>query len=180
MSKLDFLTYKAQAIQGDLDAMYQLGICYETGMGTEVNLEEAFQCFLNAAKQEHAKAQYAVAVCYDCGLGVKENQNEALYWYKKSAQQLNGQALYKLGCMYIEGTSFISKNKVKGLELILNAYKVGFKDSESILTFLYKLYKTSYPTHKGKSTDSIFELSALIENAKQGNEEAILIINSIL
>ena len=182
MSILDFLTYQAQASEDDWDSMYELGLCYANGNGTDKNPEEAFECFLNSAKHGHKEAQYAVATCYDCGRGVKENPNEALYWYEKSAQQKNAQALYKLGCLHIEGTPLVNKNKIKGLDFILNAYKLGLKDSEAVLTFLYKLYKTSYPIYKGKriSDDYIFELSNLVENANSGDEESILIINSIL
>lgn len=55
------LQYKI-AQGGDPNAQYYLGEMYEQGLGTEVNLEEAFKWYTKAAQQGHPYAQRKLAM----------------------------------------------------------------------------------------------------------------------
>ena len=47
------------AVQGDMDAQYSLCMCYEEGLGVDVDLEEARDWYARAAEQGHKAAKKA-------------------------------------------------------------------------------------------------------------------------
>ena len=40
--KKAFQLYKCSALKGNTSAIYNIGDCYKLGMGTEINIKEAF------------------------------------------------------------------------------------------------------------------------------------------
>ncbi len=52
----DALRLKAE--QGDMEAQYQLAICYQTGSGIEEDREAAHIWFTRAATQGHVEAEF--------------------------------------------------------------------------------------------------------------------------
>ncbi|EXX66637.1 hypothetical protein RirG_121900 [Rhizophagus irregularis DAOM 197198w] len=53
--------------QGNLDAQFELGYCYEFGIGTEVDKTKAFELYNIAAKRGHIIAQYNFELLYESG-----------------------------------------------------------------------------------------------------------------
>lgn len=45
------------ASQGDADAQYAVGVCYEDGIGVEADLEEAREWYARSAKQGNKEAK---------------------------------------------------------------------------------------------------------------------------
>ncbi len=88
--------YLKLANQGHVVAQYNLGVCYQNGIGKEKNFTKAFFWFLKAAHQGYAQAQYNVALYYENGVGVEKEKAEALDWYAKAAAQGHLQAQYSL------------------------------------------------------------------------------------
>ena len=82
-----FEKYKREAAQGDVDAQYELGVCYYFGEGVAKNDYEALKCYKEAANRGNAKAQYALAGFYAQGRVVTQSIYTALMWYKKAAAQ---------------------------------------------------------------------------------------------
>ena len=66
----------------------------------EEKYEEAFQCFLYAAKKGFFKAQNNLGVCYEYGRGIEQNYEEAIKWYLLSSEQGNAGAQNNLGNCY--------------------------------------------------------------------------------
>ncbi|MDE7083958.1 MAG: sel1 repeat family protein, partial [Clostridia bacterium] len=64
-----------------------LAICYEDGVGVEIDVEKAAYWYKRAAEQGEERAQFNIAVCYENGLGVKKDLEKAVKWYKKAAEQ---------------------------------------------------------------------------------------------
>jgi TPR repeat protein len=52
--------WRLAAAQGDLDAQYNLGVCYERGEGVEVDYEEAVKWYRIAARAGHEDAYRAL------------------------------------------------------------------------------------------------------------------------
>lgn len=50
--------YRKAAEQGDADAEYAMGLCYEEGTGVEQDFAQAAMWYEKAAQQGHADAQY--------------------------------------------------------------------------------------------------------------------------
>lgn len=48
------------AEQGDVEAMYQIGNCYQNGEGVEQDIEKAVEWWQRAAKEGHKKASELV------------------------------------------------------------------------------------------------------------------------
>lgn len=87
----DIKYIREAANEGNSNALYILGFCYENGWGLEKNLEEAFTHYLAAVKQEEkiewhyyadskfgdALANYSLAKCYAYGIGTETNIEKA-------------------------------------------------------------------------------------------------------
>ena len=78
-------TYE-KATAGDSEAMYRLGLYYQTGRGVTRSYVDAFLWFEKAAKKGHKKAMEATGDCYMEGRGVKQNYKEAEKWYNKASK----------------------------------------------------------------------------------------------
>lgn len=52
-----------------LDAAFNLGLCYELGMGVKKDMKMAMECYRQAARRGHIKANYNLGVFYARGLG---------------------------------------------------------------------------------------------------------------
>ena len=101
---------RISAEQGDPDAQYKLGECYENGRGVDKDLKQAEYWYGKYAEQYRAPAeqgdsdaQYNLGSCYEDGLGVDQDPRQAEYWYRKAAEQGDVDAQYKLGSCYEDG-----------------------------------------------------------------------------
>jgi uncharacterized protein len=75
--------YEQAAHQGDVGAMYDLGVMYENGQGVEQSYEKAFEYYEQAAHLGYATN----------GAGVEQNMAAAKDWAEKSAAQGNESAI---------------------------------------------------------------------------------------
>ena len=103
ITEQDVEELKKKAEQGDADAQYNLGLCYETGEVVERDYKEAVKWYKMAAEQGHADAQFNLGFCYanvkELGLGLAE----AMEWYEKAAEQGHVLARYTLALSYYPG-----------------------------------------------------------------------------
>ncbi|CAB4489044.1 unnamed protein product [Rhizophagus irregularis] len=68
----------------DLEAQYNLAVCYQSGDGVKSNYRKAFELFLSAAKRGNLDAQYNLAICYMDGMGTQKDKKKAFKWFLKS------------------------------------------------------------------------------------------------
>ena len=81
-----FEAYKAKAAQGDRLAQYDLGFCYDEGLGVKQDLAQAVMWYRKAAEQDHAQAQYNLGnFCFN-GIVVAKDIEQAMSWYRKAAE----------------------------------------------------------------------------------------------
>ncbi|MBR3410174.1 MAG: sel1 repeat family protein [Candidatus Methanomethylophilaceae archaeon] len=59
--------FRAAAEQGNADAQYMFGLCYESGWGVDKSYDEAARWFRAAAEQGHACCQFKLGTCYESG-----------------------------------------------------------------------------------------------------------------
>ena len=95
--------YKKAAEQEDVEAQYNLGVCYENGYGVTKDTEQAFYWYNKSAEQGYAQAQCNLGYRYANGYGVAKDIEQAFSWYKKSAEQGVKEAQYSLGGFYKNG-----------------------------------------------------------------------------
>jgi ectoine hydroxylase-related dioxygenase (phytanoyl-CoA dioxygenase family) len=111
--------FRIAAAKGDVDAMFNLGLCYKNGeQGVETDAATAFSWFQRAATAEiggdgqhgHATAQCNLAACYYTGEGVSQNDVEAVRWFELAAAQGLAAAQHNLGFCYATGTGVTLDN----------------------------------------------------------------------
>ena len=78
---------KAITVDGNADALLDLGLCYLKGDSVPHNEDHGFFLMERSAKQGNMMAQYNLGVLYRTGRGVEVDMDTALYWYKLSAAQ---------------------------------------------------------------------------------------------
>jgi len=83
-------------------ALFNLGLCYERGMGVKSNREQAKKFYLLAAKQGEPDAQYRYAHILESEHD-ESHYGEMLRWYKKSARQNNWDANVALSRVFTQG-----------------------------------------------------------------------------
>lgn len=72
-----------EADHGNIQAMYQVGQCYESGKGVEKNYDQAMRWYKSAFFTGKKYGAVAVGNLYENGLGVEKNLTKALSWYKR-------------------------------------------------------------------------------------------------
>ena len=123
---------KKQAEAGDIEAQFNLGMCYANGYGVEKNLTEAANWYRKAAEQGYAAAQYNLGLYYHNGYGVEKNLPEAVKWYRKAAEQGDAEAQYILGLCYYCGDG-VEKNLAEAVKWFRKAAEQGYADAQKAL-----------------------------------------------
>jgi hypothetical protein len=73
--------FKTYANQGHGLSQYMMGIMTEQGQGTDPKPSEAFNWYMDAAKQGITDAYFALADMYAKGISVEKNPVQAYAWY---------------------------------------------------------------------------------------------------
>lgn len=77
--------FKKAAEAGHVEAMAELGLCYELGCGVEQCDEQAMDWYTKAANCGHATAKFSVAEAFEEARGVPQSDEEACLWYYRAA-----------------------------------------------------------------------------------------------
>lgn len=77
--------FRKAAEAGHIDAMAELGLCYELGLAVEQSDEQALEWYMRAAEQGHLTAKYSVGEAFEDARGVPQSDEEACLWYYKAA-----------------------------------------------------------------------------------------------
>lgn len=62
------------------DAQFMIGYFFEKGIGTAVNLEQAFENYSLAAAGGHVLGQIFLGRCYENGIGTEKNEELSRLW----------------------------------------------------------------------------------------------------
>ncbi|MDR3108790.1 MAG: protein kinase [Planctomycetaceae bacterium] len=78
--------YTESAEHGNAQAAYQVGRCYEEGIGVAKNEKEAVKWYQIAAKYNEPNAIFRIGLCYAKGKGIEKNEVEARRNISKAAR----------------------------------------------------------------------------------------------
>jgi TPR repeat protein len=93
-----------KAEEGDAEAQYNLGQCYENGQVGIKDNKEAVKWYIKSAEQGYAKTAFALSRCYEDGKGVPRDKNEARKWFIKGVESNDESELLRiLDSIYYEG-----------------------------------------------------------------------------
>lgn len=102
--------YTKSAKQGNLRALYNLGITYYYGrIGIPKSPEKTVAYLLKAAERGHSRSQYWLGAIYETGTGaISPNEELSFKWYSKAAQQGLADAQFALSCLYDEKKQYLA------------------------------------------------------------------------
>ncbi len=156
--------FRKAAEQGDADAQYNLGLCYDNGWGVVENKPEAVRWYREAAEQGISNAQYNLGWCYSHGEGVVEDKTEAVKWYRKAAEQGHANAQHNLGLYYDFGWGVV-KDKNEAVIWYRKAAEQGIANAQYNLGVCYE-YGSGVVKNKPEA------VSWYRKAAEQGDEDA--------
>ena len=160
-----FRWFKKSAQKGNADAMFDLGICYSRGEGTEEDAVMAFAWCKKAAENGVINAMNWVGGFYDSGSGVLMDKKKALTWYEKSGEGGNEYAAFNAAYMYDKGSESIPKNKSKAIYWYKKAADAGHEIAMNNLGYMYQV-------GEGVKADDCLAAEWYIKAIKSGNETA--------
>ena len=131
-----FLEYKAKAEQGDAEAQFNLGFCYDDGRGVRKDYGEAVKWYRKAAEQNFVPAQFNLGYCYANGQGVRKDKAEAVEWYRKAAEQNYTPAQSNLGWCYDNGCG-VAKDYGEAVKWYRKAAEQGHAEAQLNLGCCY-------------------------------------------
>jgi hypothetical protein len=91
------------ADQGDVNALYALGVMTLRGEADNADEKQAFEWFQQAANKGHSTAMFNVGVAFWQGSGAEQDREKALSWWEQSANAGDSGAQFNLGLAYYIG-----------------------------------------------------------------------------
>ena len=149
-----------EAKADNVEAQYQLGICYANGYGVKIDMIKAMEYFEAAANQGHTEALYQMGNSYYYGYGVPLDYSKAVDYWEEAALRGNIRAQYQTGCCYEHGQG-VDINCKQAIYWYHKAAEQNDADAIYVLS-----------THCYKDAEKAFELCK--KAAELGNVEAQL------
>lgn len=127
--------YRRSADSGVANALYNLGVLTERGLGVEQDSAAAFDLFLAAAEEGHPDAQNAVGLAYSAGRGVEQDLFKAASWFQAASASGNPRGAFHMGRLFERGLDGApDANAAAGWYRI--AVQAGDADAEAALARL--------------------------------------------
>ncbi len=120
-----------EAESGNALAMHDLGRMFADGLGREIDLQTARECYEKAlaaflsAEEEKPKPylEYRIGKMYAAGLGTDQDYGQAASWFQEAVDKNHKYAQYSLGSLYYRGQG-VSQDYAQALRLYtLSAYQ---------------------------------------------------------
>ncbi|MDR0300233.1 MAG: helix-turn-helix domain-containing protein [Streptococcaceae bacterium] len=106
-----FTKYKQGAELGEADCIYNLGLMYLLGLGTEQSKSKAIRAFKAASKQDNPKAHWQLGLCYHNGYGVQSDYKQAFHYFQMAAEAGNENGQVYLAYYYEHGLAMIHSTR---------------------------------------------------------------------
>ena len=123
---------KQAAELGNAEAQYNLGYCYQAGIGVVKDQSKAIEWYSESANQGFNDGLYQMMMAYSNGNGVEQDAQKAFSYALKCAQNGDGTCMFNVIGSYKEGM---------GVE----------KDLEKMLEWAIRLGTLENPENLGKS-----------------------------
>jgi TPR repeat protein len=146
---------KQAAELGNAESQYNLGYCYQAGVGIEQNPEKAVEWYSKSAEQGWNDGFYAMMMAYGNGSGVQQDFNKAFTYALKCAENEDGTCMFN----------------------VINCYKEGMgtdKDIHKMLEWTIRLGKLQNPENLQKSgyiTSSRLNLAYMYRDGKDVEQD---------
>jgi TPR repeat protein len=125
------------AKEGDIIAIYWLGMLSWDGWGIPQNRERALSYLQTAAEGGHRTAQYNLGVAYDNGYNVEKSYYKAFLYYSQSAKQDCKDSMHCIGSLYYWGQG-TAQDYTKARYWYRKSAKLGHVDAMCDLARCYQ------------------------------------------
>lgn len=132
-----FNELKKEASLGIIDSQFELGYCYEYGIGVEQNYVEAIKWYMEAAEKGHASAQNNLGNIYLEGHSVGQDFTEAVKWFRKAAEQGEAPSQFNLGWCYYMGQG-VTQDYIEAVKWWIKSAEKGNSSAQANLGILYQ------------------------------------------
>jgi TPR repeat protein len=109
-----------KAFAGNMNAQYELAVCYDMKTATPAQRAEAAYWYLESARQGHEVAMVELYHMYLHGIAVPKSTREAMVWLHRSAELGNTYAAWILGERYLAGEG-VHRNQREGIRWLTEA-----------------------------------------------------------
>jgi hypothetical protein len=158
--------YKNAADAGNLEAMYNLGVCYANGLGVEKSLSSADGWYRKAAEKGQADAMNNLGISYEYGNGVEQDFSKAAFWYKQGVQGGNAIAMFNLGRYYGLGNG-VQEDHALSMQLFQQSAAANFAPAKEMIAQIQQAQTSELFNH----LVSAFATSVLNELSGGGHNE---------
>ena len=129
--------WRPLAEEGNAEAQFGIGLCYENGRGVERDLTQAAIWYRKAAEQNLDEAQFNLGNLYLNASGVPKDPVEAERWFRRAAEQDMPHAQVDLGYSYETGTG-VARDAVKAVAWYRRAAEQEFPQAQYYLGAAYE------------------------------------------
>lgn len=129
-----------------------LGIMYYQGIGTAIDLKEAYRIAKIGAEYEDPEAMALLARMYREGKGVSKSIIDSFEWQKKAAEKGFVSSFIWLGVMYEDGLG-TSKDVNEAITWYKKAYDKNVPDAPMMLCTAYYTQKTMSKQKMGRQNN---------------------------
>lgn len=157
-----------KAEQGDVDAMVMVGDCYNRGLHTEKDDQEAHRYYKMAADKGHVQANLMVAIDLLNGIGTSKDKKAGTKYLQIAADGGAAFGQYLLASMYKIGEIGLFGREQKAMKYFEMAAKQGDAKSQVELADMIMLAKKS----KYTLDDMVFWLVCVYLHGNQAEEES--------
>lgn len=135
--------WKKAASNGHKQAKYNLILSFLQGVGTEKDIDKAFDLMQRGAAEGNGKIEYLLAREYYQGKNIPRNFELAAKHYLNSAKSGFQNSMNELSMMYSMGQVGGKAMPVVAYGLAKTVLDRGFKDAERTISAIEKTYKLS-------------------------------------
>ncbi|GBC07854.1 hypothetical protein RclHR1_07730007 [Rhizophagus clarus] len=115
-----------------------LGHCYESGIGTNIDEEKAFEFYQKAADLGNFNALSNLGWCYYGGIGTDIKEEKSFELYQKAADLGSSNGISNLGWCYYEGIG-TDVDRQKAFELYQKAANLENNGAQCRLALMYEI-----------------------------------------
>lgn len=108
---------------GNAEAQYNLGYCYQAGIGIEQDLSKSVEWYAKSSEQDWNDALYAMMMAYGTGQGVKQNSEKAFEYALRCAENDDATCMFNVISCYKDGNG-TAQNIDKMLEWAIRLGKL--------------------------------------------------------
>ncbi|MDR1021400.1 MAG: sel1 repeat family protein [Synergistaceae bacterium] len=130
--------YEKAAQAGSSEGVYNVGVCWEIGMGSAADAERASGYCRRAADMNLPQALFKMSVILDSGSGVARDEKASIEYMAKAAEARHPDAAGIMGLVYLNGLRGQKKDPSEGMKMLNIAVSAGNVEAMKNIAVVYK------------------------------------------